>query len=382
MQPGDPAPSALSYVNLAPGDPAPWFVQHIDQHREFPFHLLGGRYVVMCFFGAAASPAWPNALNALKQRLRCFNAADLAFLGVTVDARDAPEALERPSPFISYCHDLDGRVSRLYGALPLNASDGQQPFRQMWIVLDRLLRVVARIPFAADGSDGAQLVAVIDRLPPFARTPERYPAPPALLLPEVFSPALCRRLIDLFEAKERTASGFMLRQNDQTVEVLDPRLKRRRDYYVDDPAALAEIKQSMQRRLLPEVAKYFQFAATQVERHLVARYASQDQGHYAAHRDNTTPGTAHRRFAVTLNLNGEFEGGDLAFPEFGGAPIRVPAGGAIVFSCAMLHAVAPVTAGTRYGYVTFLFDDAGAKLREANQAGIVGLGNQGRGGAA
>lgn len=374
MPHGDQAPNPLSHINLAPGDPAPWFVQHIDDHREYPFHLLGGRYVLMCFFGSSASPAWPTALAALKQRLHYLNAANLAFLGITIDPRDADGRLERPSPFISYCHDLDGRVSRLYGALPHDTPNtAQQPYRQTWILLDRLLRVVTHIPFAADGSDTALLTAVLDRLPPFAHTPERYPAAPVLLLPDVFSPSLCRRLIELFEARERTQSGFMLKQEGKTVEVLDPRHKRRRDYYIDDQSAIDEIRDALQRRLAPEIAKAFQFAATHIERHLVARYAAQDQGHYAAHRDNTTPGTAHRRFALTINLNAEFEGGDLAFPEFGASPIRVPVGGAIVFSCSLMHAAGLVTAGTRYAYVTFLFDEAGERLRQSNQGSIVPL---------
>ncbi|HEY4372793.1 MAG TPA: 2OG-Fe(II) oxygenase [Burkholderiales bacterium] len=378
MPPGDQAPSQPSYANLAPGDPAPWFVQHIDQHREYPFHLFGGRYVVMCFFGASASPAWQTALAAIKQRLHYLSAADLACIGITADARDTAGRLERPSPFISYCHDLDGRVSRLYGALPQESPAGAAPlpYRQTWIVLDRLLRVVANIPFAADGSDAPLLLAILDRLPPFAHTPEPYQAPPVLLLPDIFSPALCRRLIALFDARARAESGFMLKQQGKTVEVLDPRHKRRRDYHLDDQGAIDEIRDALQRRLAPEIARAFQFTATHIERHLVARYAAQEQGHYAAHRDNTTPATAHRRFALTINLNGDFEGGDLSFPEFGARPIRVPVGGAIVFSCSLMHAAGIVTRGTRYAYVTFLFDEAGEKARQGSQAGIVNAASQ------
>jgi len=52
------------------------------------------------------------------------------------------------------------------------------------------------------------------------------------------------------------------------------------------------------------------------------------------HRDNTAAGTAHRRFAVTLDLNAEeYEGGDLMFPEYDDRACRAPTGGAVVFSC-------------------------------------------------
>jgi len=37
-----------------------------------------------------------------------------------------------------------------------------------------------------------------------------------------------------------------------------------------------------------------------------------------------------------------------------------------VFSCSMLHAVSPVTTGHRFAFLPFLYDDAAAKIREAN----------------
>ena len=72
----------------------------------------------------------------------------------------------------------------------------------------------------------------------------------------------------------------------------------------------------------------------------------------APHRDNTTRGTAHRRFAVTINLNdGPWEGGDLRFPEYGPQTYRAPTGGAVVFSCSLLHECTPVTRGERYCFL-------------------------------
>ena len=48
---------------------------------------------------------------------------------------------------------------------------------------------------------------------------------------------------------------------------------------------------------------------TRIERYIIACYDAATGGHFAAHRDNTTPGTAHWRFAVTINLNDDFVGG-------------------------------------------------------------------------
>jgi predicted 2-oxoglutarate/Fe(II)-dependent dioxygenase YbiX len=122
-------------------------------------------------------------------------------------------------------------------------------------------------------------------------------------------------------------------------------------------------------RLAPEILKAFQFHATRIERHIVACYDSGTGGYFRPHRDNTTKGTAHRRFAVSLNLNtGEYEGGLLRFPEFGWQTYLAPVGGAVVFSCSLLHEATPVTSGRRYAYLPFLYDDAAARIRDRNRS--------------
>jgi predicted 2-oxoglutarate/Fe(II)-dependent dioxygenase YbiX len=115
------------------------------------------------------------------------------------------------------------------------------------------------------------------------------------------------------------------------------------------------------------IERAFMWRPTRMERYLIACYDSASGGFFKPHRDNSTHGTAHRRFAVTINLNaGEYEGGDLRFPEFGTQTYRAPTGGAVVFSCALLHEATPVTRGERYAFLPFLYDDAAAKVREAN----------------
>ena len=89
-----------------------------------------------------------------------------------------------------------------------------------------------------------------------------------------------------------------------------------------------------------------QFQATRIERYVVACYDSATSGHFHSHRDNMTKGTAHRRFAVSLNLNADFQGGNLRFPEFGKRNYRAPVGGAVVFSCSLMHEATPITRGS------------------------------------
>ena len=122
----------------------------------------------------------------------------------------------------------------------------------------------------------------------------------------------------------------------------------------------------MQRRIVPEIKKVHQFDVTRMERYIVACYAAEDGGHFNMHRDNTTRGTAHRRFAVSINLNDDFDGGEIMFPEYGPRAFKPPIGGAVVFSCSLLHAVTKMTRGRRYAFLPFLYDEAAAAIRAEN----------------
>jgi predicted 2-oxoglutarate/Fe(II)-dependent dioxygenase YbiX len=186
---------------------------------------------------------------------------------------------------------------------------------------------------------------------------------------------MCRRLIDVYEASGGEESGFMRDVGGKTRLMLDPQHKVRRDHLIEDPALARELNLRIIHRLLPMVRRAFSFEATRVERLLVGCYEAETGGHFRAHRDNTTKGTAHRRFAVTINLNAEeYEGGDLRFPEFGPRLYRATTGGAIVFGCSLLHEAMPVTKGRRFAFLPFLYDEAGAVLRERNAGFLEGDG--------
>jgi predicted 2-oxoglutarate/Fe(II)-dependent dioxygenase YbiX len=154
---------------------------------------------------------------------------------------------------------------------------------------------------------------------------------------------------------------------------MDHAFKRRRDHTITNPEVAHAAQVRLARRLVPEIEKAFQFRATRIERHIVVCYDAAEGGHFRAHRDNTTRATAHRRFAVSLNLNAEeYEGGDLKFPEFGPRTYRAPTGGAVAFSCSLLHEATRVTRGRRYAFLPFLYDDAAAEVRQANNKYLAG----------
>jgi predicted 2-oxoglutarate/Fe(II)-dependent dioxygenase YbiX len=294
-----------------------------------------------------------------------FDDKRIALFGVTVDPQDQSQnRIADDLPGIRFFLDFDLKVSRLYGAAQVALEDGQKlGYRPQWVVLDPMLRILAVAPL----SDASTLRDYLKALPnPDLHSGVEAPAP-VLLLPRVFERDFCRKLIEQFETGTSEESGFMREQDGKTVQVADYSFKRRRDHHIEDEALREAARARIMRRLLPEIRKAFQFRVTRMERYIVACYDAEVSGHFRPHRDDTTKGTAHRRFAVTINLNAEeYEGGDLRFPEFGSRLYRAPTGGAVVFSCSLLHEATPVTRGRRFAFLPFLYDEAAAKVREAN----------------
>ena len=344
-----------SFAPPQPGDYAPWFhAKALSGSDRYAFHSVGGRHVLMLFFGTASQPEGRAALEVVTKNRQLFDDDKAIFFGITVDPSDVTDnRIEQSLPGLRHFLDYDRAVSRLYGAV----LDGEtyQPF---WLLLDRELRIVARYP--VDKGDDA-----IDELRRRVGTVVEGWAP-VLTVPDVFDVSLCRHLIDLYENDGGTPSGFMRDVNGKTTHILDDHFKQRRDTTIEDPKLVQLLSQRIARGIAPAIERAFAFKATRIERHIVACYEA-GKGHFRPHRDNTTFGTAHRRFAVTINLNAEnYEGGDLRFPEFGNRTYRAPTGGAVVFSCSLLHEATPVTKGRRFAFLPFLYDEDARAIREAN----------------
>jgi predicted 2-oxoglutarate/Fe(II)-dependent dioxygenase YbiX/peroxiredoxin len=342
------------------GDPAPFFTAETDGVPRYSIQVAAGRWLVLMVFGTLGDDLSRQAHEAVIRRSALFNDTDAAFFGVSVDPRDRfDRGLANAAYGIRYFWDFDQSVCRLLGL-----TDGEFPTPTVFLI-DPGFRIAMAEPIGA-------AERVLDRLEQeLAAHPTLPDGPfaPALTLPRIFEPEFCDRLIRYFEAHEPTPSGFASDVDGRTVNLVDLNLKRRQDVTVEDDDLLAQIDDKLRGRLLPMVKRAFNWQATEIERFLICRYAADDRGFFFAHRDDVTVGTAHRKFAVTINLNAEaYEGGDLRFPEFGRRVYRAPTGGAMAFCCSLLHEVTPVTQGVRYAFVPFLYDEAGARLRKANLA--------------
>jgi predicted 2-oxoglutarate/Fe(II)-dependent dioxygenase YbiX len=342
---------------FTPGEPVPHFHARSEANPRFAFDTVAGRWLMLLIPGSLGEPGKAERLAAMvaphASRLDVTN----AFLFVIgTDPEDERAGRLKDGPAHRVLWDDDGAARRA-----LRAVDETGATRTGWMILDPMLRVLGVWPLER----GAEAMATLAMLPPPAAHAGVPVHAPVLILPRVFEPAFCRRLIEFYESQGGGESGFMRDVDGKTVGILDPGHKRRKDAYIEDPTLQGQVRARLSARLVPEIRRAFQFSATRIERYVVSCYDAADRGFFRAHRDNTTKATAHRRFAVTINLNtGEYEGGELCFPEFGPQTYVAPAGGAVVFSCSLLHEARPVTKGRRYACLPFLYDEAAAAIRQ------------------
>jgi peroxiredoxin len=341
------------------GDPVPWFTAPLITGGSFILHVQAGRWIVLCFLGSPANPRVNEELAALLNETSLFDEDRVIVRGVfTAPPDDVAQNPQVSSKALSFLADYDGALSRSFGALDMPRT----------IVLDPMLRAIADIPWDFPQGHAATVRDLLRSLPAIDDSAGVPMSAPALIVPRVLNFELCDFLVRLYELQGGEDSGFLVDVGDKTMTLVDYRLKRRNDLVVAAPELRELISGLIVRRLLPAIERYFQFQATRMDRYIVACYDSETGGHFYRHRDNINAGAQHRRFAVTINLNSDYDGCELLFPEFGRKTYRAPHGGALVFSCGALHQVTPITRGRRYAFLAFLYSEADAAKREANNA--------------
>jgi predicted 2-oxoglutarate/Fe(II)-dependent dioxygenase YbiX len=343
------------------GDPVPWFSAPVMTGGSFDLHVSAGRWVVLSFLG---SPADPRAMIEVAELVQASAGLgeDHVIVGCVFTGQpdDVASLAAAGSNGLFFLTDYDGAISRSFGASDMPRT----------IVLDPMLRSIADIAWDNPQGHAETVRNVVRSLPDIDQSAGVPMFAPALIVPRVFSFELCDFLVQFYQQQGGVDSGFQFDVGGKTTTVSDWRLKRRSDVPVAAPEVRELVRSQIVRRLLPQIEQNFQFKATRMDRYIVACYDSEVGGHFHRHRDNVNAGAQHRRFAVSINLNSDFEGCDLMFPEFGRKAYRPPEGGALVFSCGALHQVTPVTKGRRYAFLSFLYGEEDAKKREANNANL------------
>ncbi|MBI3708986.1 MAG: 2OG-Fe(II) oxygenase [Proteobacteria bacterium] len=298
-------------------------------------------------FVVVSSGAGPQA----EAELREFVTRHAAFaaLGISVLAisRASSEALgcvlgDDPPPFI-LLSDPPGQLSEFLGI------DGAAPVCALVAGPDRRVRHM----FLADTA-GTAAARALDACQALCRpVSERVVAAqaPVLLIQDVFTPALCDKLIAHWDSRDKMRNLVAGAEGN----VYQTDVKRRIDVNVEDPVLLREVEGALQRRLVDDIKRAFAYVVKEAETFKIGCYEAADSGRFGPHRDNMNPTIERRRFAMSLNLNDAFEGGAVRFPEFPGTLYRPGKGAALVFSCTLLHEALPVTAGRRFGLFGFFW---------------------------
>jgi len=336
-------------AGLTPGDRIPDFARPDPVGKPFMFYDLHlGQPIVLFVCGRADAAETRAALAALAASDAAWGKVSRVVVTLGAPAACAALTTELALGFPLLADD---------GALSRHLLGGDAP-RMTAFVLDENLRITDRLQAGADFKTFVNQVAGI-----YAARPEpvghvyRQQAP-VLFIPRVLDAASCDGLIAHFEETGGTPSGVAYVEGNTADWKPDPSVKMRRDVYLDEGVWLERVKDALVRRVLPEIQRCFNFQVSQHEIFKLIRYDA-DAGYFRPHRDNESRDTQHRRFAMTLNLNtGAYEGGQLHFPEFGPDLYEPERGGAVIFSCSLLHEAMPVTRGSRYALLGFFFSNA------------------------
>lgn len=301
-------------------------------------HIAGHPVVVLLCRAAQAEEALPR----LRELYAEFVAADARVLAVShravADNRALVESRQLPFPILA---DPRGEVL------------GR--FRDEIAVLDRNQRVAGLF---AGGNALAAALDLCRRLTDEDEASAAQPHAPVLQVPGIFEPELCRRLIAYWRQGDKRANEVTRGTPGQADYAArsDGVVKRRTDVLIpedNNPTNLV-IRDRLLARVVPEVFKAFQFRVRSYEIARIGCYDASDGGWFRPHRDDAGDPAKPRRFALSVNLNDDFDGGGLCFPEYGRRFYRPPAGGGVAFSCNLLHEAQQVTRGQRFGLFTFL----------------------------
>ena len=353
MQP----PALLGFGQRGPNFGLP----SVEGRLERFYDRFIGNLMVLVFYPSQAHPAALPLLCGFAERREALAAAGAAVVAVSRDSVAANAAL-RSSQGLGFplYSDPEGVVMRAYGALDAGADVTAY-------LMDRNQRVLAVFQDLEDFAD--QVLAHLHE-GGFASLPGRAVAlqAPVLLVPNVFDPALCARAIEAWGGNNAEgAISVPERAYAQTAAVKPSGavyrdLKRRLDHVADDGLNPVLMKAAMS-RLKPELFKAFHFHIGRLERFCIGAYAAERGDFFRPHRDNITEKTKDRCFAASIALNDDYDGGGVKFAEFSEDVYDPPVGGALVFSCSLLHEAMPVTRGTRFAAFTFFY--APAQDREA-----------------
>ncbi len=347
------------------GDPAPLFSIPDHEGNTLSLKLQAGKPILLVFYAQDEIKECQQIAHGFQELLPVLNQFKGRLLSISLDAPENRLKFAKTQGLnYSLLSDYKATISQQYGLCEV-LENHSIVYKRAAFLIDKNLKIL-KIYFLANWEETIQqipndLKTLLSDEPPRHLTRQA----PILLIKNVLELELCRYLINVWETEGNTESGFMLSSGEKTVGVLNPNHKMRRDHFINNPELSLYLDEIMQRRVIPEIKQAFQFDATRRETYKIAGYDAQEGGFFRPHRDNTTRGTAHRKFAMTINLNTEeYEGGFLRFSEYAPHLYKPDTGDAIIFSCSMLHEATDVTAGRRFALLNFFYGEQESQARK------------------
>ena len=323
---------------------------HADGSNAMFYDRVTGGPVVMLVCASAGEPPARTAIEALADRRDTFGCHDAEIFIVSGDDvaahRQLSEALGLDAHFMS-----DPKNEVRPGLLAGAGGHGLRTY-----VLDPNQRILALI----DGGDPARhaedALAALAAQPAAPSALHLTAAAPVLLLPNVLPLAFCDELVARWQ-RDHVEGVVGVIVDGRTVNKPVSAKKRSLDHDITDPAMVQRLSRILAATLPVEMNKAFYFDMPfYFDTLIIIGYEAGRGDYFRTHRDNMTPRSVNRRYAMSLNLNDDYDGGELRFPEYGPHLYRPPKGAAAVFSCSLLHEALPVTRGRRLVLTTFFCD--------------------------
>ncbi len=343
---------------LERGDRVPnfWLPDQTGEGIMF-YEAVQGRPILVVLHRATREPAHVAALKGLIEFARRHEVHPFA---IGRDSVAAHAALGLDAPLLA---DVEGRIT---AQLTRRLGQGTTETAPVVLVCDPNQRLLDTLVVTDLAAATERIAALMAPFAPRGGAAKLLRVAPVLVVPDVLDEAWRHRLIELWHADHD--EGKVATQVGDTMEArLNYGTKRRLDHTITEPELNRTLARAIARRIAPEMVKAFHFQGFWFEPFIVMGYDAGRADFFRPHRDNLIPALANRRFALTLNLNtDDYEGGDLRFPEYGDEVYGAPAGGAVVFSCSLLHEALPVTRGRRFALLSFMRSDAPASRPAAS----------------
>ena len=172
---------------------------------------------------------------------------------------------------------------------------------------------------------------------------------PYLLIEDVLDDALLSEIVNY------------LKDNKENAHLHNTASKHR--YHVHPKRDLEmRLDNKLSRSLFPEIKKIFYFDVNYRELYKFCSYDSDKNGRFHPHRDTPHP-YQHRRYAMSLFLNDDYEGGEFELPEYN-LKIKPKKNSAFVFPGICSHKVNTVTKGSRLTIITFYCSEIEGKTKD------------------